>query len=173
MISAPREIFCPDVFRLFVHELGRKRVCQMLDITKVTLERWLKGTSPIPKMAMRAIYWETQYGRSLIETDQVNEIRLLFRRVCILQDQFQRAKEIVTGLRRLQTGTANEAIFEELASFPDLPPDTYGAIAHKRSRANVQAQATHSPSRQAMPGISEDAKIAAVGFENLRRAASR
>lgn len=127
MISAPKDIFSPDIFRLFVHELGRKRICEICDIQKLTLERWLKGTSPIPKMAMRAVYWETQYGKSLIETDQVNEIRLLYRRVCILQEQFQRAKDIVTGLRRLQSGTANEAIFEELASFPELPPDTYGA----------------------------------------------
>ena len=53
------------------------------------------------------------------DTDQVNEIRLLYRRVKILEDQYTRAKEIVTGLRRLHAGTANEPVFEEL-------PKSYG-----------------------------------------------
>ena len=91
-------------------------------------------------MAMLAMYWETQYGRSLIDADQVNEIRILYRRVRILQGQFQRAKDIVTERRKLQTCAANEAIFDELTNFTDLPTDTYGSIPRPTTAQALQAQ---------------------------------
>lgn len=72
------------------------------------------------------MYWETQYGRSLVESDQINEIRLLYRRVHILQEQYAKAREIVTSLRRLQTDTANEAFFDELQDLSCQLPNTWG-----------------------------------------------
>ncbi|MFO1246005.1 MAG: hypothetical protein U1E71_12620 [Ramlibacter sp.] len=119
MIAAPKNIAGPNLFRLFVDELGREKVCELLEVHETTLRRWLRGTTPVPRMAVLALFWETRYGLSLIDTDQVNEIRLLYRRVKILEDQYTRAKEIVTGLRRLHAGTANEPVFEEL-------PKSYG-----------------------------------------------
>lgn len=114
MIAAPKSIAGPNLFQLFVNELGNERVCELLEVHEKTLRRWLRGTTPVPRMAVLALFWETRYGLSLIDTDQVNEIRLLYRRVKILEDQFARAKEIVAGLRRLHAGTANEPLFEEL-----------------------------------------------------------
>lgn len=114
MISAPKDIFGPGVFDLFVAELGMKRVCKILDVRSATVQRWIRGTTPVPKMAVLALYWETQYGRSLIESEMVNEIRLLYFRNTLLQEQFTKAKDMVAGLRRLHTGTANEPLFEEL-----------------------------------------------------------
>src|SRR3990167_7375409 len=126
MFHAPKNIYGPNLFRMFVDELGGpKKVCKFLDVTERTVWRWL-ATENVPRAQVLALYWETKYGRSQIFTDQVNEIRLLYRKVCILQEQYVRAKEIVTGLRRLNAGTANEAIFEELATCHELPPDTYG-----------------------------------------------
>ncbi len=114
MISAPKDIFGPNAFEMFVHELGMARVSTILEVTPATVRRWMRGTTAVPRMAVLALYWETQYGRSLIESEMVNEIRLLYQRNRILQEQFTRAKDIVTGLRRLHAGTANEPIFEEL-----------------------------------------------------------
>lgn len=156
------------MFRFFVEELGRKQVCKMLDIQPQTLRRWLNGRGAIPRMAMMAIYWETQYGKSLIHTDQVNEIRILYRRICILQEQFQRAKEIVTGLRRLQTGTANEAIFEELACFPELPPDTYGAIPPRLIGSHPEADKPRIPTPKVPAKPSAGAKADVIdGLKEL------
>lgn len=174
MITAPREVFYPDVFRLFVEELGRKRVCKMLDIHPQTLRRWLNGRGPIPRMAMMAMYWETQYGKSLVHTDQVNEIRLLYRRICILQEQFQRAKDIVTGLRRLQTGTANEAVFEELERLQELPPDIYGAIHARVIGSQIAADTANTPTTgKTSQKPSASARAASASLDNLRQAASR
>lgn len=116
MISAPKSIAGLEVFSMFVDELGQETACKMLEVHRTTMRRWLRGAVPVPRMAVLALYWETKYGRSLIETDQVNEIRILYRQVKILEEQYLRAKEIVTGLRRLHTGTANEPLFEELPS---------------------------------------------------------
>lgn len=147
MIRAPKDIFGPNAFRIFLEELGRERVCKMLDIHENTLRRWLRGTSPVPRMAVLALYWETSYGRSLIESDQVNGIRRLARRVDILLEQYLRAKDVVAGLRRLHTGTANEPYFEEFG-------DLYANEA-------VQTQYGTAPTRQ-------HSETAPVHSENLQ-----
>ena len=56
----------------------------------------------------------------------MNEIRLLCRRVSILEDQYAKARDIVAGLRRLHTGTANEPYFAELDACEATMPSTYG-----------------------------------------------
>ncbi|MGV0959283.1 MAG: hypothetical protein ACOYB1_05540 [Limnohabitans sp.] len=128
MFHAPRDIYGPNLLSAFVHELGgAKPVAKFLHVTERTIRRWLEK-GKVPRAAVLALYWETQYGRSQIFTNQVNEIRLLYRRVCILQDQYERAKDIVIGLRKLHAGTANEPFFDDLSTFSKLPPDTYGAM---------------------------------------------
>lgn len=141
MLSAPKTIFGPNIFRIFVNELGGiKRVAKFLDVSERTIGYWLAKDRP-PRAAVLAMYWETQYGRSLIESDQITEIRLLYRRVHILQEQYAKAREIVTGLRRLQTDTANEAFFDELQDLSCQFPNTWGLesplIATDAKQANA------------------------------------
>lgn len=117
MISIPNNISGRDVFKIFVHELGGpKRVSKKLNVTERTIWRWLAEDS-VPKMAVHALFWETQYGQSLIETDQRNEIVLLRARVRILEDQFIRAKDVITGMRLLNYGTANEPLYDVNGEF--------------------------------------------------------
>ncbi len=145
MISAPRDIFGPNVFQIFVHELGMNRVSKILEVTPATIRRWMRGTTPVPRMAVLALYWETRYGRSLIESDMVNEIRLLYQRNRLLLDQFRKAKDMVTGLRSLHAGTANEPIFEELIEFHEIEnfQTQFGA---PRSREHSSPVASHQAS---------------------------
>lgn len=129
MIAAPKNIYGPNMFKIFVHELGGpKLVCKFLDVAERTVWRWLAEESA-PKMAVLALFWETKYGKSLVNTDQVNEIRQLYLRIRILESQYTRAKDIVAGLRRLHTGTANEAYFDELIDLRADMPNTYGQSA--------------------------------------------
>lgn len=114
MISAPKDTYGPNLFAIFLAELGISRVCEILDVRPATVRAWMRGKHRVPQMAVRALYWETCYGRSMIETGFTNEIRILYRRVGILENQYLRAKEIITGLRRLHAGTANEPVFDEL-----------------------------------------------------------
>lgn len=114
---APKDIYGPELLRMFIDELGGpKRVHKYLGISERTVWRWL-AAGRAPRAAVLALFWESRWGRSQIFTDQVNEIRLLYRQVCILQEQYQKAKDIITGLRAMHAGSANEPLFEEL---PDL-----------------------------------------------------
>ena len=126
MLTAPNYILGPNLFKMFVDELGGpKLVCKFLDVTERTIWRWLAEESA-PKMAVLSLFWETKYGRSMVHTDQVNEIRLMYRRIEILQDQYARAKDIITGLRQLQYDTANEPFYDEMPDLNSPMPNTYG-----------------------------------------------
>mgnify|MGYP000856052026 FL=1 len=126
MLSAPQAIFGPNLFRIFVDELGgAKHVAKFLDVSIRSVQSWLANENP-PRAVVLALYWESRYGRSLIESDQINEIRLLYRRVQILQEQYAKAQKIVAGLRHLNTGTANDAFYEELPDLSYEAPNTWG-----------------------------------------------
>eukprot|EP01041_Mallomonas_annulata_P032567 gene32567-55063_t len=142
---APRDIYGPSAFREFVHELGGPRsVSKYLQVTERTVWRWLSEGN-VPRAAVLALYWETQYGRSQIYTEQVNEIRMLCGRVRLLQDQFARARDIVAGLRKLHSGGANEPVFEEMAMDIDLPQDNYGANALSAVKLAIQSDGIAAP----------------------------
>lgn len=129
MISAPNDIWGVNFFDQFAQELGLAQTAKLLEVTPRTIQRWRDGTTPVPRMAVLALFWETKYGRGLIDTSQVNEIRMLYMRVRILERQYQKAKDVVAGLRKLHTGTANEPYFEELdALYPyeAIVPNQWG-----------------------------------------------
>ena len=126
MFSAPKNIYGPNLFELFTKELGgTKKVAKFLDVTEITVKRWIKK-GIVPRAAVLALYWESQYGRSEMFTDQVNEIRMLYRHIDILQRQYTRGKDIVTGLRSMQADTANEPYFEELRDAGGFIQNKYG-----------------------------------------------
>lgn len=116
MISAPHDMYGPNLFELFVQELSIGRAAQILGESESKIKRWIR-TERVPKMAVLALYWETQYGRSLIDSDHRNELSLMSLRIRILEQQLVKAKDIITGLRRFNYGTANEPLFDELADF--------------------------------------------------------
>lgn len=123
MISAPTNIYGIDVFNIFLHEITVKRAAKILDVTERTIWRW-KSEGKVPKAAVLALYWESQYGRSLINTDHHNETVLLRARIRILEEQFIRAKDIITGMKLLNYGTANQPLFDEEGEFNAHNPTT-------------------------------------------------
>lgn len=122
MISAPKNIYGPNLFKMFVHELGGpKLVCKKLDVSERTVRRWLaEGTAP--RMAVLALYWESQYGRSLIDVEHHHEICIMRTRIRILEEQFVRAKDVITGMKLLNYGTSNEPYFDERSEFDENNP---------------------------------------------------
>lgn len=155
VFHAPRDIYGPSAFREFVHELGGpKSVSKYLKVTERTVWRWLSEGN-VPRAAVLALYWETQYGRSQIFTDQVNEIRALYGQVRLLQEQYVRAKDLVAGLRKLHTGGANEPVFEEMAANIELPRDSYGPQALSAIALAIQSDDSAMP-----PAATEQAETA-------------
>jgi hypothetical protein len=163
---APRTIYGPNAFREFVYQLGGpKSVSKYLEVTERTVWRWLSEGNA-PRAAVLALYWETQYGRAQIFTEQVNEIRALYGRVRLLQDQYTRAKDIVAGLRKLHTGGANEPIFEEMAAGIEMPHEAYGVDALSTTEIAVQADAAVLPA--ATSEIAERAEAIRQVIEQAR-----
>lgn len=116
MISAPKDIFSTEFFDTMVHELTLARVSKLLGVDERTIRRWIR-TGTAPRTAYLAIFWESRWGRSIIDTDHHNEMQLMTQRLRILEGQVVKAKDIITGLRRMQYGTANEPLFDELRDF--------------------------------------------------------
>lgn len=117
---APNKIKGPNLLHLFIQELGGpKTVAKYLDINERTVYAWMaKGFAP--RSAVLALFWESQYGHSLLSTTLRNEVSLLHGQLRVFASQYQRAKDMVTGLRALHSGAANEPLFEELPQLPSL-----------------------------------------------------
>lgn len=165
---APTTIYGPELLRMLIDELGGvKRVHKYLGVSERTVWHWLSVGRP-PRAAVLALYWESKWGRSQIFTEQVNEIRLLYRQVCILQDQYQKAKDIVTGLRAMHAGSANEPLFEELPTISATPAPTFTTEAiSPAAHDTAPPQPTDSP---AAP-VSRRAARAMQALSRLRAAA--
>lgn len=160
MFHAPKDIYGPNLFRMFVDELGGvKSVSKFLEVNERTVWRWLE-TERVPRSAVLALYWESRYGRAQIHTEQVNEIRMLYRRNCLLQDQYTRAKEIVTGILKFQGGAANSFVWEELPAITELPSQMI-TVALSDSRPAVPDQHESKPSKRAVSAM--------ASFEAMRK----
>lgn len=124
--SAPKDISGGNLFALFTDECGgTAKVSAFLHVSENTVKRWVKkGTAP--RAAVLALFWETNYGRSQLFTSQVNEIRMMSGQINLLEKQYIRAKDIITGLRKFQGDTANEAFFDELPHIGVYPASRYG-----------------------------------------------
>lgn len=163
---APTSIYGPECLRMFMDELGGpKAVHKYLGVSERTVFHWL-STGRVPRAAVLALFWESQYGRSQIFTDQVNEIRLLYREVCLLREQFQRAKDIITGLRAMHAGSANEPLFEEL---PDFGPAIEPTVNVNAELPDVFAHAT-AEQIMGTTHASPRAREAMQAFERTRKA---
>jgi hypothetical protein len=161
MFHAPKDIYGPNLFRMFVDELGGvKSVSKFLEATERTVWRWLE-TERIPRSAVLALYWESRYGRSQIFTEQVNEIRLLYRRNCLLQEQYTRAKDIVAGVLKFQGGAANSFVWDELPAITALPSQML-TVSLSDSHAESAEQHENKPSKRATSAM--------ASFEALRKA---
>lgn len=123
MISAPKDIFSSEFFALMVHETTMERTSKLLGVHPTTLRRWVRGATPVPKTAAMALFWETRWGRSVIDCDHLAELNLMRQRIRILERQVVKAKDIITGLRGMQYGTANEPLFDDLRDFDVTTPE--------------------------------------------------
>lgn len=113
---APNDIWGGNLFKIFAEQVGNpKRVAQLLHVTEQTVKRWMGDNSKVPRAAVLALYWETQYGRGQMQAELLNEIQMLRLHIKIVDAQLDKAKDMVSGMRRIHTGTANEPYFEELA----------------------------------------------------------
>lgn len=178
MFHAPKTIYGPALLRMFVDELGGvKPVAKYLDVHARTVRRWLSDEK-VPRAVVLALFWESQYGRSHINTDQVNEIQQLHQHLRLAQEQYRRAKDIVTGLRQLHAGSANEPLFDELLELYEYPTPPY-SLGTTSYHAASECGSSHQPHEASttheagMPRLPADAKKATNQHPASKRVLAR
>ena len=77
MISAHRGLGGSEDFRMMVDELGRTFVMKHLAISRQQLTAWLAPCATVPRANVLALYWESRWGRSLVDSDRETEIGAL------------------------------------------------------------------------------------------------
>src|ERR1700739_146585 len=90
MISAPRDLGGLEDFRLMVRELTEDKALKVLKVHRTTLRRWLGGYARVPHCAVLALYWQTHWGRGVIDSDRQYLIHLLNLRISGLIDENNR-----------------------------------------------------------------------------------
>lgn len=117
---APNKIRGPNLMRMFMQEMGNaKTVAKYLGVSERSIYFWAAG-NPVPRAVVLALFWESKYGHSLIYTHLQNEVSLLHGQLRVFASQYQRAKDMVAGLRALHAGAANEPLFDELPNLPSF-----------------------------------------------------
>lgn len=87
-----------------------KKIAAHLDVTVKTLERW-KTADQAPRPVMLALFYETQWGHSLINTTSINGERLARQQVRGLQDENAMLRARIARLETLGNfGAANAPV---------------------------------------------------------------
>jgi hypothetical protein len=87
----PRDVWGINNFRLYLEAVTGmntqrlKGVCKWLDVSEKTLQRWMAGTSPVPRAVCYALFHESKYGRGLAEVTAYNDRALLLSQIDLLQ----------------------------------------------------------------------------------------
>ncbi len=123
MITAPKDIHSVAFFEVMLHELTMPKVLSILGVKERTVYYWL-SKERVPKAAMHALFWESRYGRSVIDSDHEFEINLMRQQIRILNEQLVKAKHIITGLRQMQYGSANEPLYDDLGGMSGFATGT-------------------------------------------------
>lgn len=132
---APRKVYGPNLFKIFADEVGGPaRVAELLHETEETVRSWMvaaeqppKDAAKVPRSAVLALYWETQYGRGQTSADLLNEIQLLRLHIKIVEANYKKAQEMVAALKSMGTGgSANEPFFQELGDAGHCLPNRHG-----------------------------------------------
>lgn len=111
MIAAPSDIWGINCFQTMVSQLTEPKALAILGVQKSLLRRWLNGTSKVPRMACLALYWETPYGRAMIDSDHIFSVQLLQRRITHLERQNAKYRaNIISLMRTNMYGSANDPI---------------------------------------------------------------
>ena len=124
MISMQRGLGGVNDFGLMVGELGRAEAMRLLDVSRQQLTAWLKPDARVPRACVLALYWETRWGRSVIDRDRQAEIDLLRAQVRCLAETVgtlrARVKELEIECRSRARAaqSANDRWFSELPRRP-------------------------------------------------------
>ncbi len=97
-----------------------KLIAKHLGVSTSTLKRWLK-TENVPRTALLAIFWETKYGYSILNTHLHNELQLTKGLVQALKCEIDQLRVRINYLETVgHFGCANSPMYTPVPS-PSRP----------------------------------------------------
>lgn len=116
MIRAPRNLSGTDAFRTLVDSLGLAAAEEVLGVPKRMLGMWYRGTRPVPRCALIALYWESQWGRSVLESATNAQVQTLDKLAKALMRERDALHLRVAFLQSGHHGCANSSFFDRSSS---------------------------------------------------------
>jgi|GEM_PF-7118911 len=112
LLTAPKKLGSIYDFRNMVFQLGEAKALLLLGVHRTTLRRWLSGSVKVPRYAVLALYWETSWGRALVDADRQYIIALMNYQIEYLRTENDRLIEAIEALENSRKhDAANFPIF--------------------------------------------------------------
>jgi hypothetical protein len=112
MIGAPKDMWGVNAFRILVDQVGRDHALFILDIPPALFGRYLRGSVRVPRGAVLALYWESNWGRAQIGAHYQTEAGYLRNDLAALKRENARLRASIEHLMRIGDfgGATNDAI---------------------------------------------------------------
>ncbi|AMP00148.1 hypothetical protein CAter10_2503 [Collimonas arenae] len=111
MITAPRYIGGAHDFDVMCGQLGMQCVTTLLEVSPATVRRWRQENAKVPRAAVLALFWETHWGRAIVDSHNAYERQLLHRQIIGLKKENARLRALSEKLMYTgDFGAANEPI---------------------------------------------------------------
>lgn len=114
MFRAPKPSQLPHLHTV-IQNIGYPlpTVADYLDISTATMRRYIRE-GQAPRAVMLALFWESQWGYSVIECEQINRARLIYMENRALKLQIGQLEQLISTLEHERdhgTGAANSPIY--------------------------------------------------------------
>lgn len=116
MIRAPRNLGGVDAFRTLVDALGQAAAQQVLGVPKRLFGMWYRGTTPAPRCALIALYWESHWGVSVVESSTNAQLQTLDSLSKALMRERDALQLRIAFLQSGHHGCANSSFFDRSSS---------------------------------------------------------
>lgn len=98
MIRTPDDIWGTNAFQAVVDQVSEPRALDILGVRRPLLRRWLSGSVPVPRMAVLALYWESPFGRAMIDSHNVLQMHYQQHEIYRLQKENARLRASIGEL---------------------------------------------------------------------------
>jgi hypothetical protein len=112
MILPPRNLGGSDMFKTLVDSIGQSKAVEVLGVSKGVLASWYKGRRVPYRCAFVALYWESPWGRSVIDSAHHAEVSNLHGLLKSLNRECDAMRMRIAFLQSGHHGCANSSFYD-------------------------------------------------------------
>lgn len=108
-----KNLYSRNHFSILVNQLGVQACSVILGVHRTTISRWVDGTVQVPRHVVLALYWESPWGRSLVDSDHMRALNLLYNHISSLKDENTALKAAIAEMEKyIDNSAANSPVFD-------------------------------------------------------------